>query len=128
MPEDVRKEFEEREGVTIPEREPIVSEAAAEAVAEEREDDTATASRDASEAPARQPEPEEPVRSALADALHAAGATEAFRDEPASNGNGASHADEEPAEPATAAVAVEASVPDDAETDTAERVTIEEGE
>ena len=128
VPEDVRKEFEEREGVTIPEREPIVSEAAAEAVAEEREDDTATASRDASEAPARQPEPEEPVRSALADALHAAGATEAFRDEPASNGNGASHADEEPAEPATAAVAVEASVPDDAETDTAERVTIEEGE
>ena len=127
VPEDVRKEFEEREGVTIPEREPIISESAAAVDTEERDETSADASEAYEPAPARQPEPEEPVRSALADALHAAGAADAFRDEAPSNGNGSSH-DDESNEPATAAIAVEAAAPDDAETAHAERVTIEEGE
>ena len=126
VPEDVRKEFEEREGVTIPEREPIVSEEGAVSAGEAIEEEPMVASATETEAPAREAEPEEPVRSALADALHAAGAAEAFRDEPATNGNGTLHAEDDTSEPA--AVAVDASAPDDAETDSPARVTIDETE
>ncbi len=82
VPDDVRKEFEEREGVTVPEREPIVATAA------ETPDVTDAATAEAPAAPVERPapalvrEPEEPVRSAMADALHASGAAEAFRDGP----------------------------------------------
>jgi predicted RNA-binding protein with RPS1 domain len=89
VPDDVRKEFEEREGVTVPEREPIVATAAETSSASDGTTAEATVAPTerpaaaAAPAPAREREPEEPVRSAMADALHASGAAEAFRDEPA---------------------------------------------
>lgn len=79
VPDDVRREFEEREGVTVPERgAPIdASDGAASdtpaAIAGDEEPGV-----DDATAPAR--EPEEEPRSALADALHASGVADAFRE------------------------------------------------
>ncbi|MBF6600007.1 MAG: S1 RNA-binding domain-containing protein [Dehalococcoidia bacterium] len=85
VPEDLRKEFEEREGVTVPERAPTATDAIATPPASDDSSDDSAAATVARPAPVPAPErePEEPPRSALADALHASGAAAAFRDEPA---------------------------------------------
>lgn len=75
VPEDVRKEFEEREGLTVAEREPGERLAAA----SQAEDSSATEESPAAEAPAAAapppppaPEPREEPRSAMAEAFAAA--------------------------------------------------------
>ena len=76
VPEDVRKEFEEREGIVLPERAAGDARTSEPAPAEARQPapDAAPASLPAA------PEPEEPPRSAMADALEASGVAGAFKD------------------------------------------------
>jgi len=128
VPEDVRKEFEEREGVTVTQRSPeeiaAMAESAAAAAAERAEDEGA----DVAPPVVAAPEPEEAPSTAMAEAFKAAGGTleEApaeAEEAPAAAAPTAALADEAPEE-ATAAPAEETAAV--AETEAAGAASVED--